>query len=477
MFWHRTACVCCTACLLTLGDPVSANVFQAGSAPPRQNSLSDFSRSIRALTQRVSPAVVQVMVSGYGPAQEGDGRNVALITLQRSTGSGVVVDGDGYIMTNAHVVRGAFTVRVLFSAAGPDEGALADADRGEPVEAAVVGIDRETDLALIKVNRSELPKLPFGDSDSLQQGDIVLAIGSPLGLKNSVSMGVVSAPARVVRDNDPMPYIQTDASINPGNSGGALVDAEGRLMGINSFILTQSGGSEGIGFAIPSNMVQSVYQQLRKKGHVHRGEIGAIVQDITPVLAAGLNLPRHSGVIVSDVESDGPADAAGLKQRDIVLTLDGRRVDSASAFQMAFYRRQKGDKVSMEVLRGDQKPVLSVEVAENDTDDDFLAKMVTPEKNLVGRLGILCIEIDPKLAKMVEGLRLPKGVAVAAKSMQGQGRYIELQQGDIIHALNDIPVESLNVFRSTIDALKPGAAVVLLVERDAIFRFVAFEME
>jgi serine protease Do len=417
------------------------------------------------------------MVSGYGPMEEGDGHNVALITLQRSTGSGVVVDADGYIMTNAHVVRGAFTVRVLFSAAGPGEGALADADRGEPVEASVVGIDRETDLALIKVNRGELPKLAFGDSDSLQQGDIVLAIGSPLGLKNSVSMGVVSAPARLVRDNDPMPYIQTDASINPGNSGGALVDAEGRLMGINSFILTQSGGSEGIGFAIPSNMVQSVYQQLRKKGHVHRGEIGAIVQDITPVLAAGLNLPRHSGVIVSDVEPDGSAGAAGLKQRDIVLTLDGRRVDSASSFQMAFYRRQKGDKVSMEVLRGDQKSVMSVEVAEDESDDDFLANMVTPEKNLVSRLGILCIEIDPKLAKMVDGLRLPRGVAVAAKSQQGQGRFIELQQGDIIHALNDIPVESLDAFRTTIDALKPGAAVVLLVERDAIFRFVAFEIE
>jgi serine protease Do len=417
------------------------------------------------------------MVSGYGPVDEGDGQNVSLIALQRSTGSGVVVDGDGYIMTNAHVVRGAFTVRVLFSAAGSGEGALADADRGEPAEASIVGIDRETDLALIKVDRGGLPKLPFGDSDSLQQGDIVLAIGSPLGLKNSVSMGVVSAPARLVRDSDPMPYIQTDASINPGNSGGALVDAEGRLVGINSFILTQSGGSEGIGFAIPSNMVQSVYQQLRKKGHVHRGEIGAIVQDITPVLAAGLKLPRHSGVIVSDIEADGPADTAGLKQRDIVLTLDGRRVDSASSFQMAFYRRQKGDKVSVEVLRGDQKSVLPVEVAEDESDDDFLAKMVTPEKNLVRRLGILCIEIDPKLAKMVDGLRLSRGVVVAAKSQQGQGRYLELQQGDVIHALNDIPVESLEVFRTTIDALKPGVAVVLLIERDAIFHFVSFEIE
>jgi serine protease Do len=219
----------------------------------------------------------------------------------------VVVDSDGYIMTNAHVVRGAVSVRVLLTPPEASGRSSTKVDRAAPIEASIVGIDRENDLALIKVNRRGLPSLPFGDSDTLRQGDIVLAIGSPLGLKNSVSMGVVSAPVRQVREDDPLTYIQTNASINPGNSGGALVNTEGKLMGINSFIITQSGGSEGVGFAIPCNMVQSVYQQLRKRGHVHRGQIGLAVQDITPVLAAGLDLPSQDGVIVADTEPEGPA--------------------------------------------------------------------------------------------------------------------------------------------------------------------------
>src|SRR5207244_2792463 len=159
----------------------------------------------------------------------------------------------------------------------------------------IVGIDRETDLALLKIEQGGLSAISFGDSDTLRQGDIVLAIGSPLGLKNSVSMGVVSAPARQISEENRLAYIQTDASINPGNSGGALVNVDGKLMGINSFIYTQSGGSQGIGFAVPSNVVQNVYQQLKKKGHVHRGEVGVFVQDISPVIAAGLKLPQDYG--------------------------------------------------------------------------------------------------------------------------------------------------------------------------------------
>src|SRR3989475_10571 len=256
-------------------------------------SLSDFSRSVRALTQKVAPAVVQVLVSGYGPSGEGEGQEVSLLSRQRSTGSGVIVDSGGYIITNAHVVRGAVNVRVLMAS-------MKTPDSDAPVDATIVGIDRGTDLALLKVDRTGLPTLPFGDSDSLSQGDIVLALGSPLGLKNSVSMGVVSAPARQIGEDNPLAYIQTDASINPGNSGGALVSVEGRLMGINSFIYTQSGGSQGIGFAIPSNIVQNVYQQIKKQGHVHRGEVGVLVQSITPVLASALKLARSSGVLVTD---------------------------------------------------------------------------------------------------------------------------------------------------------------------------------
>ena len=435
------------------------------------DALTEYSRSIRALTQRVSPAVVQVLVSGYGRANDGQSDTVSLVTRQRSTGSGVVVDPTGYIITNAHVVRGAVRVRVLLPGA-KDAGAVADAK--------IIGVDRDTDLALIKVDRTGLTTLRFGDSDALRQGDIVLAIGSPLGLKNSVSMGVVSAPSRQINEDNPVAYIQTDASINPGNSGGALINTEGRLMGINSFIFSQSGGSQGIGFAIPSNIVQNVYQQLKNKGHVHRGEIGVFVQDITPEMAAGLQLPRPTGAIVSDVESGSPAEKAGLKQRDIVLSLDNKPVDYARDFELAFYRRIKGDHVSIKVLRDGKelpKPFM-VEVSEQEGDvENALVDSLKPDKSLVPRLGILCIEIDAKMAKVLPDLRQPDGLIVAAKSPEGQGRYIDLQPGDVIHSLNNQPVGSLETFRTVIDGLKTAEPVALLVERSGTFRYVAFEIE
>ncbi|HTM48542.1 MAG TPA: trypsin-like peptidase domain-containing protein, partial [Bryobacteraceae bacterium] len=355
---------------------------------PKPADLSEFSRSVRALTQKVSPAVVQVLVSGYGPAAEPESQQISLLSRQRSSGSGVILDPDGYIITNAHVVRGAVNVRVLTTG-------MKTAGQDAPLDAKIVGIDRGTDLALIKVDRSGLPSLSFADSDTLNQGDVVLALGSPLGLKNSVSMGVVSAPARQIADDNPLAYIQTDASINPGNSGGALVNVSGQLIGINSFIFTQSGGSQGIGFAIPSNIVQTVYQQLRNHGHVHRGEIGATVQDITPPLASALALPRQTGVIVADVEPGGPSEVGGLRTRDIVLSLDGRRIDYERDFELTFFRRQKGDKVSVRVLRGGKElpqPIV-IDVSEQEDDEDVLADSVKPENNLVPRLGILCIEI------------------------------------------------------------------------------------
>jgi serine protease Do len=437
----------------------------------QQDALSEYSRSIRALTQKVSPAVVQVLVSGYGRGDEGPSDTVSLITRQRSTGSGVVIDPEGYIITNAHVVRGAVRVRVFI--VGVKSG-------GALVDAKIVGVDRGTDVALLKVDRTGLPTLRFGDSDALHQGDIVLAIGSPLGLKNSVSMGVVSAPSRQISDDNPVGYIQTDASINPGNSGGALVNTEGRLMGINSFIFSQSGGSQGIGFAIPSNIVQNVYQQLKSKGHVHRGEIGVFVQDITPEMAAGLHLPRPTGAILSDVEKGSPADSAGLKPQDIMLSLDNRPVEYARDFELALYRRVKGDHVAIKVLRDGKelpKPI-TVEVSEQEGEvENALVDSLKPDKSLVPRLGILCIEIDATVAKLVPDLRQPDGLIVAAKSPEGQGRYIDLQPGDVIHALNNQPVGSLETFRTVIDGLKTTEPVALLVERSGTFRYVAFEIE
>jgi serine protease Do len=441
------------------------------TAPPvGQTSLQEFSHSIRALTAQVSPAVVQILVTGYGSAEEEVGRSVSTVARRRSTGSGVILSPEGYILTNAHVVRGAVRVRVLLGANPAQKSVL-------PIDAKIIGLDRDTDLALIKVDRKNLSPLRFGDSDSLRQGDLVLAVGSPFGLQNSVSLGVVSSPSRALDDSNPMVYIQTDASINPGNSGGALVDAEGLLVGINSFILTQSGGSEGLGFAIPSNIARSVYLQLKRRGHVHRGEIGASVQTITPVLAEGLGLPRQQGVIVADVEPEGPADLAGLRCRDIVLTFNGRELSNARQFEVGLWRRQRTDQVRLDVLRGASHLIITPTVRERESKDDPLADLVSPEKHLIGRLGILCIEIDKRVVRLIPGLRREYGLIVAAKSPQGQAQYVDIQSGDVIHSLNGVAMSSVEAFRNGIDDLKPGAAVVLQIERDGRFQYLSFELE
>ena len=274
-------------------------------------------------------------------------------------------------------------------------------------------------------------------------------------------------------------HIQTDASINPGNSGGALINVDGQLMGINSFIYTQSGGSQGIGFAVPSNVVQNVYQQLKRKGHVHRGDVGVFVQDITPLIAAGLKLPQDYGVLVADVAPGGPADKAGLKTRDIISSLENKPIEFARDFELVFYRRQKGDEISLKVVReGRELPeAIVIEVAEQEDEDDALADSVKPETNLINRLGILCIELDARIAKLLPDLRQPDGIIVAAKSPAGQGRYVDLAAGDVIHAMNDSPVGPLESFRTNIANFKTGDAVVLSIERAGVFRYLAFEIE
>ncbi len=446
-----------------------------GQAAPQKSALAQFSAAIRELTDRVSPAVVEVMVNGYGASDDG-GRVANQISRRQSSGSGVVLDASGYIITNAHVIQGAINVKVLAQPAAAPGGASRKSLRAA-VDAKVLGIDRVSDLALLKIDAEKLPVLPFGDSDKLRQGDLVLAIGSPLGLQNSVSMGVVSAAGRAVSDENPILYIQTDASINPGNSGGALVDQDGSLIGINSFIVTQSGGNEGIGFAIPSNVVRNVYQQLRQKGRVSRGSVRAFVQNITPAMAKGLGLPVQRGVVVADVEPAGPAAQAGLKRKDIVLSLNGHQVDTARRFDADINRRQGGEKLELLLQRGDERITIEVAVEERAAPWDPLADMVSPEKNLVPRLGILCIEIDQRVQQLLPDLRGLYGLIVAAKSPDGQAQFIDLQPGDVIHAINNLPVAFLAVFQKMISEFQRGDAVVLQIEREGRYQFVAFEIE
>lgn len=449
---------------------------------PAQNAhvpdpLSALSGSIRDLTNRVSPAVVEIQVTGYSTTEDDKGL-VSQISRQTSSGSGVILDPAGYIITNAHVVQGAVTIRVLLSTNPSPKGSDSPlAMRTRSVNARLIGMDRESDLALIRIDEQALPVLALGDSDKLQQGDLVFAVGSPMGLRNSVSMGVVSATRRAISDSNPILYIQTDASVNPGNSGGALVDARGSLVGLNTFIVSRSGGNEGIGFAIPSNVVRSVFEQLKRKGRVLRGSVGIFVQNITPPMAGGLSLPLQQGVVVADVEPGGPADIANLKRRDIILSLNGQDIDSARQFEDDISRRQGGEKIVIAIQRGTERINFPVEVKEQPAPWDPLASLASPEKNLVRRLGILCIEIDQDVARLVPDLRRSYGLIVAAKSPEGQAQFIDIQPGDVIHSVNNQPVALLTAFQTMIQDFKPGDPVALQIERDGRFQYVAFEIE
>ena len=260
----------------------------------------------------------------------------ALLGSQRSTGSGVILSADGFIVTNAHVVDGGrrFTVIVPRPAVTGVPGRSALAPVSQEVPATLVGIDLETDLAVLKVALTGLPFARLGNSDSLAQGQVVLAFGSPFGLASSVTMGVISAVGRQLQDEDRMIYIQTDTPINPGNSGGPLVTAEGLVVGINTMIFSQSGGNEGIGFAAPGNIVRFVYEQIRTNGRVRRGEIGVFAQTITPALASGLRLSREWGVVLGDVYPNSPAAKAGLRINDVILSVDGKPMENGRQFDV-----------------------------------------------------------------------------------------------------------------------------------------------
>lgn len=440
--------------------------------------LHQINASVESLARQVSPAVVQVLVTGYAAVEQNGHTDTALIGHQRSLGSGVIVDPDGYIITNAHVVEGAVRVRVvLFSSENSNSPHATLRAKTTTMEAKVLGVHEETDLALLKIEASGLPSLAFGRYQDVRQGQMVFAFGSPEGLGNSVTMGVVSSVARQADPDRPMVYIQTDAPINPGNSGGPLVDIEGKIVGINTFILTQGGGNEGIGFAIPSGVVRRIYQQLRLHGHVHSEAIGATVQSITPTLAAGLGLQQDYGVIVSDVTPGGPADGAGLKVQDVILTLNGKPVMNVPQFDAGFMLRLDPAPLQVDVLRAGEKLSLVIPVVEQRDDMDRLADSLDPVNDIVPRLGILGVQIDSKIAAMVPDLRRSSGVIVAARTAFGATVDSGLQTGDVIHALNGVTIISLDALKEGIDRLKSGDAVVLQVERDGKLQYLAFEME
>ena len=444
---------------------------------PAPNILVELNGALEELASKVSPAVVQIVVTGYGPLHEEERSQTALIVRQHAVGSGVIVDSDGYIMTNAHVVEGAQRIRVALPLPSGDSSGLVPVGKRRIVEARLLGLHKESDLALLKIDESHLPTLSLISQQRPRVGQLVFAIGSPEGLQNSVTMGVVSALARQADPNKPLTYIQTDAPINPGNSGGPLVDMNGAVVGINTFILSQGGGSEGLGFAIPARVVEFVYQSLRKHGHVHRVEIGAIAQEITPELAQGLQLQQRWGVIVVDVKPDGPAAAAGLQIQDIILTADDRRIESLPSLTAALYLHRIDRVVKLEILRGTEKKTLYVPAVENLDPMDKLMDSVNPENSLVPRLGILAVDLSGIPRSQLSSLRIPSGVIVVGRAADLIVPDTGLQTGDVVHQLNTTPIDSMAALRSSVGALKTGDPVVFQIERDGGLMYVSSEME
>ncbi len=444
----------------------------------RRVALKELSETLEGLSAEAGRSVVQIFVRSYVTAEDSD-RVADLLTKETVSGSGILLSADGYILTNAHVVRGAHEVKVQLNVRAEAEARVqGDRSLNRPIEGRVVGIDRDSDLAVVKIDKTNLPYLQFGNSDALKQGQIVLALGNPLGLDNSVSMGVVSAVSRQIKGDAPMVYIQTDAPINPGNSGGPLLDADGHVVGINTLIYSQSGGSEGIGFAIPSNIAKEVYAQLKSKGHVHRAQLGLVAQTITPDMAEGLTLETDHGIVISDLELDGAAAHAGVQVDDIVTGLNGKAIASVHELEAYIFRLAPGTSVTLKVQRGTNEMDLAVVTEEQSGNElDSLADMVDPMKNVVPELGIVGLDINKAVTELMPDLRRPAGVVVAARKTNAPYSGPLLQVGDVIYEVNRRVISGVDALRNALGQAKSGQSLVLLIERGGHLMYIPLQVD
>jgi serine protease Do len=386
--------------------------------------------------------------------------------MERALGSGVIVSADGYIVTNHHVVDGAEQIKV-------------DLHDGRTLEAKLIGSDAPSDLAVLKINASNLPVLPLGDSDKVRVGDIALAVGNPLGIGETVTMGIISAKGRStgLSDGTFEDFLQTDASINQGNSGGALINTHGELIGINSQILSPSGGNIGIGFAIPSNMTKNVMDQLRGGGKVHRGKLGVTIQGITPDLAASMNLPSTKGVLVNSVEPGSPAEKAGVKSGDVIVAVNGQRVDDSNTLRNRVAQAGPNSDVALRVYRDGKEQDFRARTTEltaeaNAKDEDGNNRQPGASGTRGGQLGLSVEPLRPEVAAELGLNRNAKGVVVTEVDPAGPAAEVGLQREDVILEVNHTPVTSGAEIRTAIQK-NPNRPALLLVSRGGRNLFVA----
>ena len=481
-----------TAGALTFGHRhVEAATAADTATTPIDNASIDpllaLDQATEAVASRVTPAVVNIAVTSHAPEQpaeeqggednpfqqffgpqgpgsgqgsgQGSGRGFGRGSgqgqreIEHGIGSGVIISPDGYIVTNNHVVDGAMEVRVTMH------------DR-RSFPAKVIGTDKLTDLAVVKINATNLPTIGWGDSTKLVPGQSVLAIGSPFGyFRFSVTRGIVSAVDRPNPYSDdprkPGGFIQTDAAINPGNSGGPLVNAHGQLVGINTFLISSTGAFAGAGFAIPTQTIHPVVDALIKDGVVHHGYLGVALNDVTPDNAKFFNLTGNTGALIAQVTPNSPASRAGLKQGDVVTAVNGQPVETGSDLQVVVSEKAPGTKLQMNVERNGQPEKIELTVGEYHKDQEVAA--AGSEENGHARLGIAISDLTPDVRQQLNLPSQVQGVAVAQVQPASPAEDAGLSSGDVILEINRKPVQSAEQFRNDVKAAPAGKDMLLLV--------------
>ena len=427
--------------------------------------------SMAPLLDRITPAVVSINVRSTAKAPKLSNRNEELLERffggrmpnepreKRGLGSGVIVNAsEGLIITNAHVIEDADEIIVTLK------------DKRQ-LEAEIVGTDKKTDIALIKVSAKKLAELQIAKASDVKVGDYVIAVGNPFGLSHSVTAGIVSALGRDNGSGDGyQDFIQTDASINPGNSGGALVNSKGELIGINSAIISRSGGNQGIGFAVPTNIVQAVMRQLVSYGEVRRGRIGVLIGDITPTLKEALELTTLDGALVSQVVENSPAERAGLKRDDIIISFNGGAIKDASDIRNAVGLVEPGERYTITYLRDGRKIKRRIEVEavdENEEQSDSLAMNNSPESKTFSGATLTNIPTDLNLRGGSEG------VYVSAVEISSKAQRAGLVKGDVIRSVNRKDVQDLASFNKLTKG--EDGPFALSVERNGSTFYVAIK--
>jgi serine protease Do len=442
-------------CLLVLFP--TRGISQTNNGPPVADA-----QQIERLVARVDQATVKIEVKKIEiQSPEDDSDQAGYLVSDEVFGGGTIVSSDGLIVTNEHVVQGAQSI--LVTVAGQDR----------PYKATILGRDRSADLALLKIHAATPFHFDLNATADVQYGEFVLAFGSPFGLGHSVSFGIVSSPMRET-DYGPYRYIQTDAPVNPGNSGGPLVDLHGNLIGINTLIYSFSGGSEGVGFALPLATVRRAVESIGRFGFVRRTDFGLCLAPISDSIARGLHLPR-TGLLVEDVDCGRPAAIAGTRSGDVLISVHGVPVSSFEDLDAATYALPDHKPVMLDFQRGSHVISVPITPVFNSDEPSSVEDIISPAQDTIGRLGVVAVDYGEQLRNIYPDAKGSDGVVIAAMSEGVERGTGKLHAADIVHAVNGLPIRNVDDLRTRLNEIPPDEPVVLQLERDGRLRYITVD--